>query len=493
MVMNWNSREQMLLETKARLQPSIFQTHPYFMGRKPYPKQAEMFCTFYSNPKHMLFVGICGMRGGKTRLAADMLCYEAFDLLTTGDVSKKYGLEEDSKFFLTCVASSAEQAEDTIFHEVKKSMAGSPFFQKFNPKLYVNEIRFDDYNIEVKAGISSAMGLVGRTVKANVFDELSKLEKTEGKRSAREVYALLSKSTSSFQFAGKNIVITSPLYTEDKAWELYEENKDSPYACCYNMPTWEMNPNLPFEGEYMQARLAEDPILFWRDFGAIPQSAMDKFFKEEEILRFDRSLPNVLQDDLAWEDFRNAQKTNPVTLVCAGDPSGRMDSFGLALVYKTYDNQYYVAGMKRFEPKRVERDGTNLYKLKPKMEIDPIQIREEILRIRWELGCKYFVFDTWNYPLLQKELELSGAEVLNNVVKTTHYEAVRKLLYAQRLHVPYDPVLEREWKSLIQKSNNRVDHPKGGSKDVADCIANGVFVLDEIDIHPWVPIIIEVF
>ena len=254
-----------------------------------------------------------------------------------------------------------------------------------------------------------------------------------------------------------------------------------------------MNPNLPFEGEYMQAKLTEDPILFWRDFGAIPQSTEDRFFKDDTILRFDNALPNALDDELAWDELKAAQRVNPNVLVCAGDPSGRMDSFGLALMYKTRDNHYYAAGLKRFRPKRIERDSTELYRLKPKMEIDPLEVRDEILKIRWDLGCKYFVFDTWNYPLLQKELELSRAEVLNNVVKTEHYEAVRKLLYAERLHVPYDPTLEREWKSLIQKSNNKVDHPKGGSKDISDCVANAIFVLDQIYIRPWVPIVMKVF
>jgi hypothetical protein len=496
----WNPRKQLLLETEARLSPINFVTHPYFLGRNPYPMQAQIFSDFYSSPYHMLLVGICGMRGGKTRLAADILCYEIFDLLTTANVERKYGLEDDSKFFLTCVASSSEQAEDTIFWEVKKSIGKAPFFQKFDPGLFSTEVRFDDQRIEVKAGVSSAMGLVGRTVKCNVFDELSKLEKTEGKRSAELVYSSLSKSTSSFQFAGKNIVITSPMYTEDKAWQLYEENLGSKYACCYNLPTWDMNPNLPFEGEYMQARLAEDPITFWRDFGAKPQSADDKFFRDEDIIDevFNNQMINIFSADAYYDQFRDQQWRNPVQLVCAGDPSGRLDSFGLALMYKETDmvtgiDHYYAPGVTRYEPKSIERSQDRFSRLKPVMEIDPIEIYEDLIGIRENLNCRYFVFDTWNYPMLQKELELRGCEVLNNIVKTEHYEAVRKLMYAGTLHVPYHEVLDREWKQLIQKSTHRVDHPKTGSKDIADCISNAVYILDQMERQVRAPLLVRRF
>ena len=492
-----SARQQMLRETKARTDPLSFVTDEYFMGRKPYPMQAELFSTFYSDPKIMLMVILAGMRGGKTRLAADILCYEIYDLLTTDDIAAKYMLEEGSKFYLTCIASSAEQAEDTIFHEVKKSIKKAQFFDKFDPKIYTNEVRFDDYDIEVKAGISSAMGLVGRTVKCNVFDELSKLEKTEGKRSADMVYSLLSKSTSSFQFAGKNIVITSPMHTEDRATRLYNENLHSPYALCRNVPTWEMNPNLPFDGEYMQARLIEDPITFWRDFGAVPQSALDKFFKDEEILKFDHTLGNVLESSIAWNALVLNQRRNPVTLVCAGDPSARRDSFGVALGYLGRDYEYRIIGLKRYEPEVVDHVSSGsdiLDDLKPKMEVNPLDVRKDILRIRTDLGCKHFVFDTWNYPLLQNELEHKyRSQVYNNVVRIDHYESVRKLFYAEKLHVtPHDVVME-EWKKLIQINARKVDHPKLGSKDLADAICNVIFVLDEIPIVIRAPAMIRMF
>lgn len=493
--MVYSHTEQMYLEMKAHMEPLTFVTHDYFLGRKPYPMQAHLFTEFYADPKHMMFVGICGMRGGKTRLAADMVGYELFDLLTTGDVAAKYQLEEGSKFFITCVASSAEQAEDTIFHEVKKSVNKAPFFERFNPRILSNEIRFDDYNVEVKAGISSAMGLVGRTVKANVFDELSKLEKTEGKRSAELVYSSLSKSTSSFKFAGKNIVITSPLHTEDKAWRLYKENVNSRYAVCVNMPTWEMNPNLPFEGEFMQAKLEEDPITFWRDYGAIPQSAVDKFFKDEDILVFDPTVINIFEDTVAYRAFMAEQRRNPVRLILAGDPSGRMDSFGIALGYNIGD-EYYVIGLKRFVPEKVSYEPTGSKVLdgkKPKMEINPLDVREFVINVVRDLRVKEIIFDTWDYPLLQKELTIMGCNVYNNVVKIAHYEVIRKILYGKRLHCCYHPVLMQEWKQLVQHNARKVDHPKLGSKDLADAVCNVVFVANELPEQVWVPTIVGVF
>jgi len=487
--MSWSHTEQMYLEMNARMDPVSFVTHDYFLGRRPYPKQAEVFSAFYSNPKCMLLVIIAGMRGGKTRLAADIVCYEAFDLLTTGDIEKKYKLEEGSKFYIVCVATSEDQAEDTIFHEVKKSVVKSPFFKKFSPKVLSKEIRFEANGLEIKAGLSTAMGLVGRTVKCNVFDELSKLEKTEGKRSAELVYSLLSKSTTSFQFDGKNIVITSPMHTEDKAWRLYKDNKESPYAICLNIPTWEMNPNLPFEGEYMQAKLEEDPITFWRDYGAEPQSSTDKFYKDESILKFEEDMPNVFESNEDWDAWVRIQKRNPKTLILAGDPSGRMDSFGIALGYKEV-NDFYIIGTTRVEPTKVyiESSGSKILDgKKPSMEVNPLEVQAIILSVADELRCNHIIFDTWNYPLLQKELTLKGCHVYNNVVKIGHYEVLRKIQYGDRIHVAYNSVLSREWKQLVQINARKIDHPKLGSKDIADSICNVIYVADEIVVHPWIP------
>jgi len=496
---------QMYLEMQARTDPASFVENEYFLGRKPYPMQKYIFETFYRVPKTILLVLIAGMRGGKTRLGADIACYEAFDLLTSPDIEEKFHLEKGSKFYIVCVATSEEQAEDTIYWEVKKSVLKSPFFEKYGAECYANEIRFPKYNIEIKAGLSSALALVGRTVKCNIFDELDRLERTEGKRSAELVFSSLSKSTSSFQFFGKNVVITSPLYTETKSWMLYRDNLNSPYAQCYNLPTWEMNPNLPFDGEFLQAKLKEDPITFWRDYGAIPQAAVDRFYKDDSILKFNDSMLNVFESGSTWAYWKARQRTNPVNLILAADPAGTMDSFGLALGYLDSDtDEYYIIGVKRYDPEAV-KDPLLIKKAGKKvaMEINPLVVRRDILGdprdsihypgIVNDLRIGMFVSDTWQYPELQKELQLAGVMVYNNLVKLEHYEIIRKLQYAEQLHVAPNTKLLEEWKNLIQLNAKHVDHPKGGSKDLSDAVCNVVWAASVEPPAPWVPPLIAPF
>ena len=487
-VVSLSSTMQMYKEMLAKQQPITFVKDPYFLGRKPYPKQEQIFTDFYANPKVMMLIIIAGMRGGKTRLAADIVCYEAFTLLTTPNIYEQYGLEKDSKFYIFCVATSEDQAEDTIYAAVKSSMSNSPFFQKYGVECYANEIRFGKHPVEIKAGLSSALALVGRTVKANVFDELDRLEKTEGKRSAELVYSSLSKSTTSFQFAGKNVVITSPLYTESKANTLAEQNRDNPYAQVYApLPTWEMNPNLPFDGEFLQAKLKEDPITFWRDYGAIPQASVDRFFKDESILRFDQSILNVFESGTAWDYWKLRQRTNPVKLILGADPAGTMDSFGLALGYKE-DDQYYIVGIKRFSPEAI-KDQQMMKKLGKRvaMEINPMIVKKEILSAVNDLRVRLFVSDTWQYPELQKELQLGGVQVLNNLVKLEHYELFRKLAYANQFHCCENVKILEEWKNLIQLNAKHVDHPKGGSKDLSDAVCNVIWAAGATEPVPWAP------
>lgn len=479
---------QMYLEMKAKEDPISFVKHPYFLGRNPYPMQEQIFTEFYKNPKIILLVVIAGMRGGKTRLAADLVCYEAFTLLSTPNIYAQYGLEKDSKFYIMCVATSEDQAADTIYAAVKSSISGSPFFQKYGAECYSNEIRFPKYPVEIKAGLSSALALVGRTVKCNVFDELDRLERTEGKRSAELVFASLSKSTTSFQFAGKNIVITSPLYTESKASTLYEQNKENPYAQVYRLPTWELNPNLPFDGEFLQAKLKEDPITFWRDYGAIPQASVDRFYKDDSILKFDEEIKNVFESGEAWNYWRVRQRTNPVKLVLGADPAGTMDSFGLALGYKDPNsNEYYIIGVKRYEPQQVDRQMVKKLGKRVAMEINPLDVKKDILTTVNELRVKTFVSDTWQYPELQKELQLGGIPVFNNLIKLEHYEVLRKLQYAGQFHCCYNAKLLDEWRNLVQLNAKHVDHPKGGSKDIADSVCNVIWTLDSVVPVAWAP------
>jgi hypothetical protein len=55
------------------------------------------------------------------------------------------------------------------------------------------------------------------------------------------------------------------------------------------------------------------------------------------------------------------------------------------------------------------------------------------------------------------------------------WEALADVMYGGRLTGPYDPDVARELRALTRTDAGKVDHPAGGSRDVADAVACSVF------------------
>jgi hypothetical protein len=120
-------------------------------------------------------------------------------------------------------------------------------------------------------------------------------------------------------------------------------------------------------------------------------------------------------------------------------------------------------------------------------------VKKDVIEMVTDFRIGTFVSDTWQYPELQKELQMGGVQVINNLVKLEHYEIVRKLQYAGQLHCCENAKLLEEWKNLVQLNAKHVDHPKGGSKDMSDAVCNLVWMADAEPPPPWVPAMMAPF
>lgn len=447
----------------AEANPVYFSEDPMFLGQTLFPMQAGVMTEFYRDNYRELVL-ISGRQSGKTHLASCFGLYETFKLLIQDDPAAAYGLAPGSRIFVMTVAVSEKQARDGIFSQITSKMSRSPFFRSFNPQIYSLEVRFPSKNVVLFCGTSSSSSNVGRTVKCVIFDELDMFDDTDSKRGAENVYYTMCRSTVAFGNAGKRLSISSAMHVDGMMTKLEETAADVKDMLAYRYATWDFNPNISFDSYDMQNELKRDPETFWRDYGSQPTESSENYFGNPDILHT-ADTPNIIPRLLDSPSFR----APPYPYVLSGDPALKHDGFGLALTRMHFED-FHV-------------DGLHNFKADPKMgmlELSPLVIKDNIIKIIKRARPIAVVFDTWMFPEMQEEIRNMGVPVYNHIVTKEDYDVAKELFYTNNLHICDYPDVIREFKELKLIRGTRVDHPKRGSKDVSDSVVNSIWLLKEI-------------
>lgn len=429
---------------------------------KLFPKQAEILKRFYEGHYKRL-IWVSGMRSGKTTLAALIAVYEFFKLCTLDNPQKKYGLLTNEPLFISIAAVSEEQAMDTVFARAKAFVESSEIGNIIDLKIRESKIECPKKNVVIRTISSWSTTGVGRTNKAVVFDELANFEETISKRGAWEMWSRLSKSTDTFGVEGKVIAISSPKHPNDIIMTLYKralyDDEEKQYTLAVLTPTWEVNPNIT-KDELLRMH-KHDMNTFLRDFACQPTAVSALQFPEG--VELDRTLVNVLTNEIVDRDHIR---------VIAIDPAVKNDAFGIATGYCDIDGTIVVDGVKRFV-----NDLRSSY-------ISPKEVKDYLDKVFRRLNVVYFVFDTWMFPELIEWCEMDyGLMVLKHVVTKEDFDRWRELQYSKSIRVVHDDVLKQEAESLVVVNERRVDHPVGGSKDLADCVANVIWCLSTQELN----------
>lgn len=301
--------------------------------------------------------------------------------------------------------------------------------------------------------------MVGRTAKLVIFDELARFEQTEGKRGAWMVYTSLSRATATFGPHGRRVIISSPIRSDDLLMQLYEKDRRLPDAIVYKLPTWEMNPNIKFED--LKTELERDPIAFWRDFGCEPSESLAPYFTRLADVKWSETnwIPILLET--------NAYLPPQYDYVIAGDPAVKWDQFGIAIAHRDGD-KYIIDGVYALKPEKGQ-------------EIDPEQVRRIFKRILERGRFIEAVFDIYMYPELRNWIMHQGIPVRTHIVRKQDYDDFKEQLYLGNIILPdYEP-LKKEMRALTVKNERKIDHSRGGTKDIIDAVVNAYRLLKN---HP---------
>lgn len=464
-----NQLERLQKVLRARNDPEYFLTDPYFIGDfEPWPLQKQLFCEFYNG--HYKELDAAGGQGaGKSALGSLFLARDCFDVLIREDPAKDYGLSSHSLIMLYAIAKSIDQAADTVFAEMCNRMQ-APFFQEYQPRIREFDITFRKHpDVEVAAGGAvSAGSLMGRNVKSEVLDEITSWDETQSQRGAWQVYSRLRKSTNRFGFDGHVIAISMCWHVNDIIMTLVKQ-KD-PHTMTKVFATWEMNPTKAFDSPEMIAERNRDELTFWRDYGVQPHASIEGYYRDKDVIRINPERPNLL-DILDKDVFIATDKTYILSI----DPS--------------IDNCYFGIALMSLEGEKVVCDGLKTLKPHGAKELNPIEVKDSLIKICKNYPVSHLITDVWFYNEALLEIKNLGVEVLFKPLRKEEHDAVKNAFYDRKLELcPHEGIIE-EFSQLLILDSKRIGVVRKGHIDTVHAITRGFWGVQTLLLNRTYPVV----
>lgn len=459
-------------------------------------------------------IACLGKGSGKDFTSTIACAYIVYLLLCLRNPAKYFGKPVGDSIDILNIAINAAQANNVFFKGFKSRIEGSPWFVgKFTTK--AGHIAFDK-NINVYSGHSEREAWEGYNLIYCVLDEISgfALDSTSGNEQAKTadaVYKMYRASVDSrFPNEGKVVLLSFPRFKNDFISQRYdavvaekdvverthtfkldpelpdeiEENKfsirwEEDHIISYNVPrvyalkrpTWEVNPTRKIED--FTTAFFTDPIDALSRFACMPPDAIDAFFKDREKVEAVFIKPNGVDEDGAYRaDFTPKEGVRYYVHV---DLAQKHDHCAVALAHVEKFVQKKIGGQLNEVLPYVVVDAVRWWTPKPGKDIDFADVREYITGLkRRGFDLRLVTFDRWNSNDQIKYLRGAGinAEVLS--VAKKHYEDLSWVIYDQRLIGPDIPLLRKELLQLRIMPNDKIDHPRTGSKDLADATCGAV-------------------
>jgi len=264
-----------------------------------------------------------------------------------------------------------------------------------------------------------------------------------------------------------------------------------PRVFALKRPTWEVNPTRSIED--FKVAFFTDPLDARMRFLCDPSVASDAFFRNkdrlEQCMSIANPVDNVRRIDESWKP-----KQDKVYYVHA-DLAQQVDKCAVALAHvERWVKVQVTDAFEQIVP-IVVVDLIAWWEPKKEGPVDLSDVKNWILALRRKgVNLGQVTFDRWNSFDIQKELQGVGVKTDTLSVLKPQYEDLAMLVYEDRVVLPHIELLLNELTELKVVNDRKVDHPRKGSKDLADAMCGAVYnaisltprdVEQEIDIHTW--------
>ena len=474
-----------------------------------------------------------GKGSGKDFVSTVACAYIVYKLLCLKDPARYFGKPSGDAIDIINVAINAQQAKNVFFKGFKTKIEKSPWFAgKYDPK--VDSIGFEK-SITVYSGHSERESHEGLNLLMAVLDEISGFSTEVGTgndqgKTADNIYkAFRGTVDSRFPDLGKVVLLSFPRYNGDFISKRYEDvimDKDVierrhkfiineelpegpdnefeivwqedhiksykyPRMFALKRPTWEVNPTRKID-DFKNAFLTDIGDAMMR-FLCTPTYSSDAFFKQKDKLEKCMTLRNPVDNH---RRFDPSFKPDPDKVYYIhADLAQKHDKCAVAIAHvERWVNIQVIKDYEQVAPVVIV-DAVAWWEPKVEGPVDLSEVKKWIMNLRREgFNVGTVTFDRWQSFDIQQELKAVGMRTDTVSVAKKHYEDLAMMIYEERIAMPMIPLLLDEMSELKIMQNNRVDHPRKKSKDLADAVCGAVFGAIshtskdsnlEIEVHTW--------
>ena len=475
-----------------------------------------------------------GKGSGKDYCSTIAVAYIVYLLLCLKDPATYYGKPPGDAIDIINIAINSQQANNVFFKGFKTRIEKSPWFNgKYESK--ASEIKFDK-SVTVHSGHSEREAWEGYNVLVVILDEISgfSIESTTGydqAKTADAIYQMYRGSVDSrFPDYGKVILLSFPRFKNDPIQKFYdsviaekevslrrhrfkmdedlpdgtegnefeveweEDNIISysiPKVYALKRPTWEVNPTRKIDD--FKTAFYKDQLDALGRFACMPPEMIDAFFKSRE--KVEKAFNNT---GLAIDSFGRMEDwfvPDPekkyyihVDLAQKHDHCAVSMSHVQKWVNVKVTNEYSQPAP------IVTVDAVRYWTPTPDKSVDFTEVKDYILSLKtrgFDIGV--CTFDRWNSHDMMQQLKQYGINTEILSVAKKHYDDMAMIVLEERLQGPHIPLLINELLQL-RIMRDKVDHPRKGSKDLADAVCGSIFnsisrtrpdLNKEIDIHTY--------
>jgi hypothetical protein len=456
-----------------------------------------------------------GKGSGKDYSSTIAVAYIVYLLLCLKDPASYYGKPPGDAIDILNIAINAQQANNVFFKGFKTRIEKSPWFVgKYTDK--ASEMKFDK-SITVHSGHSEREAWEGYNVIIVILDEISGFatENTTGHdqaKTADAIYDMYRASVDSrFPDFGKVILLSFPRFKNDPIQKFYDSviaEKETitrshrfkmdldlpdgtegnefdieweedhiisysiPKVYALRRPTWEINPTRSIE-DFKVAFYKNSMDALGR-FACMPPEAIDAFFKSREKIEIAFNNTALAIDQFGR--FENWFAPDPdKDYFIHVDLAQKHDHCAVSLAHvQKWVNVKLTDTYSQPAP-IVEVDAVRYWTPTADKSVDFTEVKDYILSLRTKgFKIKVCTFDRWNSHDMMQQLKQYGINTEILSVAKKHYDDMAMVVLEERLKGPHIPLLIDELLQL-KIMRDRVDHPRKGSKDLADAVCGSIY------------------
>lgn len=455
-----------------------------------------------------------GKGSGKDFTSTVGCAYLVYKLLCLKDPSKYFGKVSGDAIDIINIAINAQQARSVFFKGFKSRINRSPWFRgRYNEKS--DSIEFDKA-VTVYSGHSERESHEGLNLILAILDEISGFSMTNDSgnmnaKTGQAIYDAFRGSVDSrFPDYGKVVLLSFPRYkgdfisshydkmvvekdvvmrehtfvidpelaaTEDNIFKIkWEEDIIKRYflpgkVFAVKAPSWEVNPGRSIE-DYKDSFL-QNPNDAYQRFACMPSGLEDGLFRDEEALRNLMVVRNPIDTSRRLEESWTPKED--VKYFFHADLAQKQDRAAVACAHvDKWVHMGKVDGHDWVAPVVVV-DFVCWWTPEKNMPIDLTDVGNWIVGLkRRSIPIGIVTTDRWNSLDFQNQLKSVNIKTDTLSVARKEYDDLQMAVYDGRVFLPNIELLLTELMQLRIINDKKVDHPRSGSKDLADAVAGAV-------------------